>query len=396
MPVSEMLRQNCLALLAGCCILVAEPLFAQQPRAQQPSAQSQKPVAQKSPEKAPAARDPRIGTKVLITQAGAELKTPDATVWRAYLGEVFTVTLTNGEWLWIDEKGGWLWDKQTIPYSTAVNEVSKRIQKTPTAENFHLRGVALLAHREYDRAIADFSESLKREPKNAGALNNRGQCHYLKQNYSEAIRDFSAALKLDPKNFLARNNRSLAYIAAKDYKNAMADLQVALQQVPEYPEALNNRGVVNQKLGKLDESIRDFTAALKIDPKYTDALGNRAHTYRLKGDFSKAVADLEKAIALRPNTYEAINDLAWLLSTAKEDQFRNRERALKLAQQACEISEYKQWNTLDTLAAAYAENGNFDEAATWVSKSLELAPASEKPRIETHQKLIAAKQPFRE
>jgi tetratricopeptide (TPR) repeat protein len=350
-------------------------------------------VAQQKPA---ATKDPRIGTKILIVEAGAELRTPEKTVWRAYLGEVFTVTLTNGEWLWIDEKGGWLWEKQTIPFATSVDELTKRVTKGPTAENYHLRGVALLANKQYDRAIADFSESLKREPKNAGALNNRGQCHYLKKSYSEAIRDFSGALKLDPKNFLARNNRALAYIAVKDHKAAMGDLQMALQQVPEYPEALNNRGVVNQQLGKLDDSIRDFSAALKVHPRYMDALGNRGHTYRLKGEYAKAVADLEKANTIRPGTYEAINDLAWLLATVNDEKFRNKEKALKLAQEACALSEYKQWNTLDTLAAAHAENGDFEQAQSWIGKAIEIAPEPEKIRLKKHQELLAAGKPIRE
>ena len=51
--------------------------------------------------------DPRQNKKIIISKAGAEMKTPQAVVWRGYLGEVFTVAQTNGEWLWIKEKGGW-------------------------------------------------------------------------------------------------------------------------------------------------------------------------------------------------------------------------------------------------------------------------------------------------
>ncbi len=345
---------------------------------------------------APAERDPRLGTKVLITRAGAELRTPQATVWRAYLGEVFTVSLTNGEWLWIDEKGGWLWEKETIPFESSIQQLSTLVTSKPTAENYHLRGVALLAHKQYDRALADFTESLRREPRNAGALNNRGQCHYLTQNYPAAIQDFNAALKLDSKNFLARNNLALAHIATEDWNSALAALQLALQQVPEYPEALNNRGIVYQKLGRLDESIRDFTAALKVDPKYSDALGNRAYTYRLKGEYSSAIADLEKAITIRPGTYEAINDLAWLLATAGKDTVRDPSRSLGLAKEACAISEYQQWNALDTLAAAHAENGQYDEAKQWLATALEKAPEKERPRLQSHMDLVMAGKPIRE
>lgn len=351
-------------------------------------------AAQNNPGQAP--QDPRAGTKVLVTRAGAELRTPQATVWRAYLGEVFTITLTNGEWLWIDQKGGWLWEKETIPFDTAIEELSRRVTMKPTAENYHLRGVALLAHQQYDRAITDFSESLRREQQNAGALNNRGQCYYLKGDFEAAVRDFSAALKLDPKHFLARNNRALAYIAQTSWKAALDDLQAALQQVPEYPEALNNRGIVYQKMNRLDESIRDFTAALKIDPGYADALGNRAYTYRLKGEYQNAVADLEKAISIRPGVYEALNDLAWLLATAKSDSTRDAARSLKLAKQACEISQYKQWNALDTLAAAYAENGDFAEAATWLRAAVDLAPEDQKKRLQAHLTLVTARKPIRE
>ncbi|MBL8815127.1 MAG: tetratricopeptide repeat protein [Planctomyces sp.] len=341
-------------------------------------------------------KDPRIGTRVLVTRAGAELRTPQSTVWKAYLGEVYTVALTNGEWLWIDERGGWLWEKETIPYETAPDELSRRVTTKPTAENYHLRGVAFLAHKQFDRAIADFTESLRRENRNPGAFNNRGQCHYLQGNYAMAIEDFSTALKQDPKNFLARNNRALAYIASEDWNSALSDLQAAIAQVPEYPEALNNRGVVLQKQGKLDESIRDFSAALRIDPRYTDALGNRAYTYRLKGEYGSAITDLEQAIRIRPQTYEAINDLAWILATAPVDKVRNPAKALELAKQACAISDFKQWNTLDTLAAAHAENGQFEDAKQWIGAAIELAPEKEKARLQTHFDAIHAGNTIRE
>jgi tetratricopeptide (TPR) repeat protein len=340
--------------------------------------------------------DPRIGKKVIVIRAGAELRTPESTVWRAYLGEVYTVSLTNGEWLWINEKGGWLWEKDTVKFDTAIEELSRRVTSTATPENYHLRGVAFLAHEQYDKAIADFTESLRRNPRNAGALNNRGQASYLKEDYKAAIQDFTAAITIDPKNFLAINNRALAYIETEEYKLALSDLQAAIKLVPEYPEALNNRGIVYQKLNRLDESVADFTAALKIDPKYVDALGNRAHTYRLKKEYKKAITDLERAMKISPQTYEAVNDLAWLLATTNEDSVRSPQRALELAKRACEITHYQQWNTLDTLAAAQAENGQFADAQQWLATALLHAPEKEKARLQKHMELVQASKPIRQ
>ena len=138
--------------------------------------------------------DPRQNKKIIISKAGAELKTPKEVVWRAYLGEVFTVQQTNGEWLWIREKEGWLWEKEAVYYDTAIEELSQRIKAMPTADNYHLRGVAFLAHENYDNAIADFSESLRKSPRNAGALNNRGQASYLKGDYKSAVTDLRSPI----------------------------------------------------------------------------------------------------------------------------------------------------------------------------------------------------------
>jgi tetratricopeptide (TPR) repeat protein len=340
--------------------------------------------------------DPRVGKKILIIRAGAEMRTPKATVWKSYLGEVFTITLTNGEWLWIDEKGGWLWEKEALLLDTAIDEMNRRVAIAATPENMHLRGIACLAHHQYDKAIADFTSCLQKTPRNAGALNNRGQAQYLKGEYPAAIQDFSAAITVDPKNFLAINNRALAYIELEQYPQALSDLQSALQLVPEYPEALNNRGIVHQKLGKVDEAIADFSAALKIDQKYVDALGNRAFSYQQKKEFKKSVADLELAIKISPATFEAINDLSWQLSTCSDDSIRNGPKALDLAKQACGIAGYDQWNLLDTLAAAHAECGQFPEAQQWLSAAIATAPEKEKPRLQKHLDLVTAQMPIRE
>jgi len=345
---------------------------------------------------APAAADPRVGKRVLVIRHGAPLRTPDATVSSAWLGEIFTVSLVNGEWLWIQEKGGWLWEQETVLYDGAIEELAKRVTTSPTAENYHLRGVALLAHKEYRKAIADFNESLRKSPKNAGALNNRGKAHYLLGGYPAAIADFTQALAIEPTNVLYLNNRALAYIETAQFSLALSDLQSALKLVPDFAEALNNRGIVHQRLQKTDAAVADFTAALKLNPKYVDALGNRAFAYRRSGAYQNAVADLEQAVKISPLTYEATNDLAWLLATCPDERYRQPERALQLAKAACEMTQYQQWNTLDTLAAALAESGQFAEASKWAATAVEKAPEKERVRLQGHLEQIVAGKQIRE
>lgn len=377
-----------LILLAGLTITaaLAGTAVAQD---EQPKTESQTPVV----EARPAPPDARIGKKFIVTTAGAELRTPAAIVWKAYLGETFTASLTNGEWLWINDKGGWLWEKQTLPFDSAVSTLTAAIAKEPTAENYHLRGIARLAHREFEPAIADFTESLKLRPDNAGVLNNRGQAHYLNQKYDAAISDLNAAIKVDPKHFVAMNNRALVYIAQNQLDQAMGDLNAALLLHSDYPEALNNRGVVHSRRQDFKAAVADFTAAIRIYDNYTEAYGNRSFAFRKQGRYAEAIADLKLAMEKNPLDYQPVNDLAWVLATAEKEEFRNAAQALEYATQACQMTQYTNWNTLDTLAAAHAASGNRTEAVKWVTTAMQHAPEEVQKKLQEHRKLMREGQP---
>lgn len=340
--------------------------------------------------------DSRVGRKIIVTTAGAELKTPVATVWKAYPGEIFEVTLVNGEWLWIQEKGGWMWEKDGVFFEKAISVTSDRLAKNPTAEAYHVRGVVFVAHREYERALSDFSSSLEKNPNDAGVLNNRGQCHYMLRNYPAAIADYTQAVQSDPKHFVAFNNRALAHIAEEQYDDALRDIRKALELNPKYPEALLNRGVVYEQTERSEQAIEDYTAAIKLHEKYAAAYSNRAVSYRSLGKYREAVDDLRKAMELSPLSFEIVNDLAFTLATAKDDDVRNGAEAVAMAEQAISMSETEHWNLLDTLAVARAAVGDYNGAAEALSKAQSLAPDEEQSTLQSHQERIAAEMPVLE
>lgn len=361
-----------------------------------PVAQATEQAAAADSEAAPedSTPDPRIGTKVIVTVAGAVLKTPEATVWKAYLGETFTVSLTSGEWLWINDKRGWLWDKDTVPFETAIPEMTTKVEAEASPENYHLRGISYVAHREYDKAIADFTQSLNLKKNNAGVLNNRGQAYYLKGDYARAIKDLNVAITLDPKHFVAMNNRALCFIAQGELDSAKRDLDAAISLHKEYPEALNNRGVVHSRKSDYQSAITDLTAAITIYTNYTDAYGNRSFAYRKLNKFKEAVADVKQAITIDATDYKPVNDLAWILATAADASIRNPADAVKEATRACQMTQYSNWNTLDTLATAYAAQGDFKSALQWITTAAEKAPEKYKATLESHRKLIADGKPI--
>lgn len=87
----------------------------------------------------------------------------------------------------------------------------------------------------------------------------------------------------------------------------------------------------------------------------------------------EAIASYRKALAQRPRWPEAANNLAWLLATAPDPALRNTSQAVDLAEWACTMTQYRDANMLDTLAAAYAAAQRFPQAALIAEKAVAAA-----------------------
>src|SRR5215471_11806240 len=143
---------------------------------------------------------------------------------------------------------------------------------------FMQRGSMYRRQQKYEPALADFDQSIRYDPKSAGAYTGRGNALRSLGRLDESIAAHSEAIRLEPNNAMAYSNRGNALGDKKDYQHAIAD----------------------------------FDIAIKIDPRYATAFYNRARTKLDAGDKSGAIEDFRQALALRPGFKEAADMLKQL------------------------------------------------------------------------------------
>lgn len=213
----------------------------------------------------------------------------------------------------------------------------------------------------------------------------------------DAVEHYTKMLDADPNNDTWFAFRGWARHRNGKTEEALKDYGEAIRLRPEAPAWYGNRGLIHLEAKKLDEALADFTAAVDLNPDNEVAYRHRAMAYTRKKDFAKAAEDFAKVVELSPDSAVGQNGLAWLLCTAPDDKVRDGKRAVEAAKKACELTEYKNGGYLDTLAAAYAEVGEFDKAVEWQDKAIKAGdlPVKDLDAAKKRLDLFKQKKPYR-
>ncbi len=165
-----------------------------------------------------------------------------------------------------------------------------------------------------------------------------------------------------PNNPRARVSYGVDLYAAGRLADAERELREAVRLKETSAAAHANLGPVLCSLGNVDECIVHLERALALDPEYTSARANLAEAYGASGKRALAARQFALALKAAPDKPFLLNRLAWLLATSPEDSIRSGARAVELAERAVSITGRQDIMSLETLSAAYAEVGRFEDA----------------------------------
>jgi len=257
------------------------------------------------------------------------------------------------------------------------------------------RGQLRLDAGEQLTAAADFETAVDYHPGNWRALHNRGVSHAQTNRFAEAFDDFNRVIELYPDYAKAYSNRATLFVQAKYFESALADYHQASVLDPGMATAHVGQGRVCHVLGRLDEAVEHFSRAVQVDPTNADIICSRGDLLADMGRYASALANYARTVELNPDCGHAYRNGAWLLATCPNKEFRDVESALLGARQVLKIGYGEHHVALDTLAAALANAGEFEEAVQTISLAIDQAPEEAKFAYLARLRMYKDRQPFR-
>jgi tetratricopeptide (TPR) repeat protein len=174
------------------------------------------------------------------------------------------------------------------------------------AKVFVARGYDLVADGKYDAAIREFNQAIGFDPKLVEAYYGRGLAYGASEQVDRSIKDHQKATELNPKYAPAYFGLGLEYRAKKQLDRAIGAFNKAIELDPQYAQALYNRGNTYAQQNKIDRAIEDYSAAIQIEPDYANAHYMRGLAYRDTGKTDQALVDLDAAVRINPKLDKAI------------------------------------------------------------------------------------------
>ena len=190
-------------------------------------------------------------------------------------------------------------------------------------------------------------------------------------------------------------DRATHWYEKGEFKMALWDLDEAVRLAPENPVAWYNRASVKVAMEDYEGALSDCIKAGSLDPNESRIVALQAHCSAHLGKYEQAIEGYKKAIESEPDEYNHYLNLAWLYAACPDEGYRNAEKAMQNAQRAAELTNWEDPFTLESVAGAHAEAGEFQEAIKRQKQAIEVAPDHIKDEFRTRLELYEANKPYR-
>jgi tetratricopeptide (TPR) repeat protein len=221
-----------------------------------------------------------------------------------------------------------------------------------------------------------------------------------KGDLAAALSKWQKVLELEPADARANNGMGIALGMSGKSDDAVPYFQKAVQSQPDFFEAYYNLGVIFSSESRVNEAINAWQNVVRIRPTFAQGHENLGLALYLQAKFSDSLTQFHLALEEEPNRFFALKLAANLLATCPDSSIRNGAEAVTLAERARQLSGGKDTAILDTLSAAYAENGNFAQATEVEQRALALATqqgdTAFASRLKGHLARYALNEPLRE
>ncbi|MDO5552257.1 MAG: tetratricopeptide repeat protein [Planctomycetia bacterium] len=261
------------------------------------------------------------------------------------------------------------------------------------------KGQFLLSLHEEAKAIEHFTKLIERYPQLPGLYYFRAIVYSQLKDYKKAHKDVNQCLRIDMEFSEALQLKAVLFLQEEKYKDAIRLFESMCRKKPGDVACVTQLAYAQAKSGDKDAAFDTLAKQLEKNPDDCEVLRCRGDIELMYGLWQETIATYDRLLELNPNDSGVLNNYAWLLATSPEDSVRDGKRALEYATKAAELSWFAEAHILSTLAAAYAELGDFDLALEWATKAIEIATREQHEKLEELQKepeSYKEKKPWRE
>ncbi len=242
--------------------------------------------------------------------------------------------------------------------------------EAPATEFYRLTDVAgeLARKGDYGAAATEWNKAVDLDPADGKARYHFAYALEKQGQFDQAIAQYRKSVELDPTNASAYSSLSVALARSGNLPESIVAAKQALALNPKDALTEGNLAASLLETGQTDEAVEHIRKALELDSNFDDAHSMLGIILARAGQLDDAVAHLQKAVSLTPDSIEFRFNLGRVLAAR-----HSFAEAIPQLEKAVELSGGNELQSLQLLAALYAEVGRFSEAAQTARRALTIA-----------------------